>query len=82
MQHLEWAPNSYYRLRDSRLAARIVTVDAGRLTGDVFPSAKIQWINGNPTVESSNLQPEVWDLKGDAQNENHDLIQLITEPRP
>lgn len=82
MQHLEWAPNSYYRLRDSRLAARVVTVDASRLTGEVFPFAKIQWINGEPTVESWNLRPEVWDLKGDAQNSNHDLIQRITEPRP
>ena len=80
MQQLDWAPNSYYRLRDSRLAARIAAVDAGRLTGEVFAFAKIQWINGAPTVESTNLQPEVWDLKGDAQNEKHDLIHLITEP--
>jgi hypothetical protein len=82
VQHLEWAPNSYYRLRDSRLAARIIGVDAGRLTGEVFPFAKIQWINGQPSVESSNRQPEVWDLKGDAQDKTHDLIQLVTEPRP
>jgi len=82
VQHLEWAPNSYYRLRDSRLAARIVTVEGGRLTGEIFPFAKIKWINGEPTVESTNLEPEVWDLKGDARDETHDLIRLITEPRP
>lgn len=82
MHYLKWAPNSYYRLRDSRLAARIVAVEAGRLTGEVFPFAKIQWINGQPSVESSNLQPEVWDLKGDARDNSHDLIHLLTEPRP
>ena len=82
MHHLKWAPNSYYRLRDSRLAGRIVTVETDRLTGEVFPLAKIQWINAKPTVESTNLQPEVWDLKGDAQDNTHDLIQVLTEPRP
>jgi len=82
VQQLDWVTNSYYRLRDLRLAARIVAVDAGRLTGEVFPFAKIHWINGAPTVESTNLESEVWDLKGDALNEKHDLIHVITEPRP
>ena len=40
MQQLDWAPNSYYRLRDSRLAARIAAVDpALRSVIEVNPEA-------------------------------------------
>src|SRR5579885_3226681 len=55
-QALNWLPTSYYRLRDSRLAARIVSVEANRIRGDVFPVARLRLVNGQPVVDSSEIE--------------------------
>ncbi len=78
MKDLAWAPNSYYRLRDSHLAARIDAVEADRLEGRVFPSTKVQWINGEPWVDPADGEGATWDLRGDStEDRGRDLIELL-----
>jgi hypothetical protein len=78
-QPLKWLPNSYYRLRDSRLAARIVSVEANGIRGEIFPVARLRSVNGEPTVHSSEIEEtEEWDLKGNSKSgPAHDLMELI-----
>jgi hypothetical protein len=78
-QALNWLPNSYYRLRDSRLAARIVSVEANRIRGDIFQVARVRLVNGQPVVDSSEIEEtEEWDLKGNCKGRPaHDFMELI-----
>jgi hypothetical protein len=71
--------DSYYRLRDARFAARITSVQAGRIQGTVFSLAKLRWVNGVPGVDSTAIQnDEEWDSRGNAQGRSaHDLMELI-----
>jgi hypothetical protein len=76
---LNWLPNSYYRLLDPRLAARIVAVESGRVKGEIFPLTRLRWVNGQPTVDPQDIEgPGEWDLTGEAQDAaTHDLTELI-----
>jgi len=76
---LGWLPNSYYRLRDSTLVARIVAVEAGGLRGEIFPAAKLKWVNESPSIASAEtISAEEWDLGGNSRCEAaHDLMELI-----
>lgn len=78
-QALNWLHNSYYRLRDSRLAARIVSVEGNRIRGEIFPVARLRSVNGEPAVHSSEIEgTEEWDLKGNAKGgPEHDFMELI-----
>jgi hypothetical protein len=78
-QPLKWLPNSYYRLRDSRLAARIASVEANGIRGEIFPVVRLRTVNGEPAVHSSEIEEtEEWDLKGNSKSgPAHDLMKLI-----
>ena len=78
-QDLHWQPASYYRLRDSRLTARIVAVETNRLVGEIVPFAKLRWLNEEPTADSSESEgSEQWDLHGDCTGGTaRDLMELI-----
>jgi hypothetical protein len=78
-QELNWAPMSYYRLRDRRLAARIESIRPDRIRGSVFSFAKAKCVNGVPSIDSSDIEcVEEWDLRGNAKGHaEHDLMELI-----
>jgi hypothetical protein len=78
-QSLNWLPNSYYRLRDPTLIARIVAVEAGGMRGEIFPAAKLKWVNGRPSIHSTETTAaEEWDLRGNSRcDAAHDLMELI-----
>jgi hypothetical protein len=78
-QVLNWLPNSYYRLRDPTLIARIVAVEAGGLRGEIFSAAKLKWVNGCPGSSLDETpRAEEWDLKGNSRCDGaHDLMELI-----
>jgi hypothetical protein len=78
-QELNWLPESYYRLRNRRLAARIASVQSDRIQGAVFAFSKLKWVNGVPSVDSSEiLANEEWNFRGDAKScPEHDLMELI-----
>jgi hypothetical protein len=78
-QALNWLPNSYYRLRDPTLIARIVAVEAGGMRGEIFPAAKLKWVNGCPGIPSDEMpRAEEWDLRGNSTcDAAHDLMELI-----
>jgi hypothetical protein len=76
---LNWLPNSYYRLLDPRLGARIVTLEGGRVKGEIFPLIRLRWVDGQPTVDPQDIEcAGEWDLTGEAQDAaTHDLMELI-----
>jgi hypothetical protein len=78
-QELNWAPSSYYRLRNRRLAARIETVGPDRIRGVVFAFAKAKCVNGVPNIDPGDIEcVEEWDLRGNARGHaEHDLMELI-----
>jgi hypothetical protein len=78
-QALNWRPDSYYRLRDPTLIARIVAVEAGGMKGEIFPAAELEWVNGRPGIPSDEMpRAEEWDLKGNSRfDATHDLMELI-----
>jgi hypothetical protein len=78
-QALNWMPNSYYRLRDPTLIARIVAVEAGGLRGAIFPAAKLKWVNGCPGIPLDEMpKAEEWDLRGNSRCDGaHDLMEFI-----
>lgn len=78
-QELNWAPMSYYRLRDRRFAARIESVRPDRIGGAVFSFAKVKCVNGVPSIDSGDIEcVEEWDLLGNAKGHpEHDLMELI-----
>jgi hypothetical protein len=78
-QALNWLPNSYYRLRDPTLIARIVAVEAGRMRGEIFPASKLNWVNGHPSIHSTETTAaEEWDLRGNSRcDAAHDVMALI-----
>lgn len=78
-QALNWLPNSYYRLRDPTLIARIVAVEADGLRGEIFSAAKLKWVNGCPSIHSTETTAaEEWDLRGNSRCDGaHDLMELI-----
>lgn len=76
---LAWVAGSYYRLRDARLAAHITSVEADQLRGQIGPVARLKWINGSPSLDSSAVCSDgEWDLNGECRrNPAHDLMELI-----
>jgi len=76
---LAWAPGSFYRLRDSRYAARLLSVQQDGLRGEIFPIRKLRWVNQEPALDpSESHQTGEWDLRGDFKGGHpFDLMELI-----
>ncbi|MGE5644653.1 MAG: hypothetical protein ACM336_02555 [Acidobacteriota bacterium] len=78
-QPFHWLPDSYYRLRDPALIARVAAVEASGLKGEIFPAAKLKRVNGRPAISSLDVTSvEEWDLRGYSKCEAaHDLVELV-----
>lgn len=78
-ESLHWIPNTFYRLRDPRQTARIVSIESSRLFGEIFQTAKVRWVNDAPAVPAEDIENAgEWDLSGNSlRTPAYDLMERL-----